>query len=256
MFGNNNGFPLVDRFLGYFQSSEGSHKDFLKARMSRSRSFEQYDFNIKLLDTTNIWTIAATSQATTWAVLAEPGGWIRGVTGASVATGALQIQGPQKYWNGTKGAGMAALIRLSAVTNVRLEMGFADVLPSISTTALNLASNSFNSVAAGAVYLYDEGLGASTAMAGLYTIGSSTAYAALATSGSASFQSAATLFVAMEIIGRTVKLWVGDGPNPTASVTTGVTAADGVLPFIMAKTQSGSKNVDIDAIWTWTNGRN
>lgn len=254
MFGNSNPFPLIDGFLERFQP-KGYRRDFLSARSSRSRSFDTHDFNIKAIDTTSTWTVAATSTATTWAVLAEPGGWIRGVTGASVATGALQIQAPQKYWNGTKGAGMAALIRLSAVTNIRVEMGFADVLPAIGTTALNLASNSFNSVASGTVYLYDEGVGASAAMSGLYTIGTSTAYGAVATTTNR-FQSAATLFVAMEIIGRNVNLWVGDGDAPLVRATNAVTAADGILPFIMAKTQSGSKNVDIDTIWTWTNGRN
>ena len=254
-FGNDSPFPLSDAFLSRFTPPRSYHADFMKARPSRTRAFETYDFNVKALDTTNQWTIAATSTATTWAVLAEPGGWIRGVTGASVATGALQIQAPQKYWNGTTGAGMAALIRLSAVTNIRVEMGFADVLPAVGTTAVNTASGSFNSIAAGAVYLYDDGVSASTATTGLYTIGSSTAFASVATTTNR-FQSAATLFVAMEISGRNVNLWVGDGAAPLVSVTNGVTAADGILPFIMAKTASGSKNVDIDTLWTWTNGRN
>ncbi len=255
MFGNTNPFPLIDRFMDSAFGGRGRKTDILRARASRSRSFEHYDFNVKALDTTNQWTVGATSTATTWAVLAEPGGWIRGVTGASVATGALQLSIPQKYWNGTKGAGMAALIRLSAVTNIRLEMGFADVLPAVGTTAVNYASNAFNSIASGAVYLYDEGVAASTAVSGLYTIGTSTAYAAVATTTNR-FSSAATLFVAMEIIGRNVMLWVGDGETPLVKATNATTAADGWIPFIMAKTASGSKNVDIDAIWTWTNGRN
>lgn len=254
MFGNTNGFPLSLRFLESFQP-KGKRYDMLAARADRSLSFEKYDFNIKAIDTTNQWTVGATSTATTWAVLAEPGGWIRGVTGASVATGALQIQAPQKYWNGTRGAGMAALIRLSAVTNIRLEMGFADVLPAVGTTALNLASNSFNSIASGAVYLYDDGVGASTAMTGLYTIGTSVAYNAVATTTNR-FASAATLFVAVEINGTNVSCWAGDGDAPVATRAGGVTAADGLLPFIMAKTAGGSRNVDIDCLWTWTLGRN
>lgn len=252
MFGNDSPFPLVDAFIRRFKP-RGYEEDFLKARASRSRSFECHDFNRSIAaDVTNVWTVGATSTATTWASLAEAGGWIRGVTGASVATGALQIQAPGKFWTGTSGAGMAALIRLSAVTNIRVEMGFADVLPAVGTTAINYASNAFNSVAAGAVYLYDNGVAASAAVSGLYTIGSSTAYAAVATSSA--FSSAATLFVAMEIIGRNVSLWVGDVNTPV-TVTNGVTAADGILPFIMAKTAAASKNVDIDTIWTWTNGR-
>lgn len=254
MFGTSSPFPLSLARLRKF-TGKGPRYDYLASLASRSASFEKYDFNVKALDTTNLWTVTAHSTSTTWAVLAEPGGWIRGVTGASVATGAVQIQAPQKYWNGTKGAGMAALIRMSAVTNVRVEVGFADVLPAIGTTALNLASNAFNSIAAGAVYLYDEGVGASAAMSGLYTIGSSVAYGAIATTTNR-YASGVTLFVMMEISGTTVRLWSGDGDTPVAQATGAVTAADGLLPFIMAKTQSGSKNIDIDCIWTWTLGRN
>lgn len=252
MFGTSAPFPLSDRILRKF-TGKGNRFDFLAARASRSRSFEHYDFNVKALDTTNQWTVGATSTATTWTVLAEPGGWIRGVTGASVATGSLQISIPTKYWNGTKGAGFASLIRLSAVTEIRVEQGFADVLPAVNTTALNLASNAFNSVASGAVYLYDHT--GSTTTSGLYTIGTSTAYGAVATTTNR-YDSAATLFVALEVTGRSVQLWVGDGDQPIARVAAGTTAADGWIPFIMAKTSSGSKNVDIDTIWTWTNGRN
>ncbi len=252
MFGTSSAFPLSDRILRKF-AGKGSRFDFLAARASRSRSFEQFDFNVKAIDTTNQWTVGATSTATTWAVLAEPGGWIRGVTGASVATGALQISIPTKYWNGTKGAGFASLIRLSAVTEIRVEQGFADVLPAVGTTAVNLASNAFNSVASGAVYLYDHT--GSTTTTGLHTIGTSTAYGAVATTTNR-YDSAATLFVALEVIGRSVSLWLGDGDAPITKVAAGTTAADGLIPFIMVKTSSGSKNVDVDTIWAWANGRN
>lgn len=252
MFGTSSPFPLSDRILRKF-TGKGSRYDFLASRASRSRSFETYDFNVKAIDTTNQWTVGATSTATTWAVLAEPGGWIRGVTGASVATGALQISIPSKYWNGTKGAGFASLIRLSAVTEVRVEQGFADVLPAVGTTAVNLASNAFASVAAGAVYLYDHT--GSTTTSGLYTIGTSVAYNAVATTTNR-YASGVTLFVALEINGTSAQVWVGDGDQPLARVASGVAAADAFIPFVMAKTSSGSKNIDIDCLWTWTNGRN
>lgn len=250
-FGNDSAFPLHDEQIKKW-SQRGYMMDFLKARASASRSFETFDFNVKAIDTTNQWTVGATSTATTWAVLAEPGGWIRGVTGASVATGALQISIPSKYWNGTTGAGFASLIRLSAVTEVRLEQGFADVLPAVGTTAVNLASNAFASVAAGAVYLYDHT--GSTTTSGLYTIGTSVAFSATATTTNR-YASAVTLFVAVEIDGTTAKLWVGPPASPLAVKTSAVAAADAFIPFIMAKTSSGSKNIDIDCIWTWTLGR-
>jgi hypothetical protein len=255
MLGNANPFPLSDRFIESFQP-KGREHDFLKARASASRSFETHDFNRSVTaDVTNNWTVGATSTATTWAMLAEPGGWLRGVTGASVATGALQLYAPNKMWNGTSGAGFASLIRLSAVTNIRVEQGFADVIPAVGTTALNLASNSFNSITAGAVYLYDEGVGASAAMSGLYTIGTSVAYGAVATTTNR-YASGVTLFVAMEIIGTTVSVWIGNNNGaPLVKATSAIAAADTFVPFIAVKTASGSKNVDIDTLWTWTNGR-
>ena len=255
-FGNDSPFPLYDTVLGRW-AQRGWQMDFMKARASRSRSFECLDMNFpNSVALSSALTVGATSTGTTWAILAEPGGWVRGVTGASVATGAAALSISQKYWNGTKGAGMAALIRLSAVTNVRVEMGFADVLPAIGTSMINTASQSFVSAVSGAVYLYDEGVSASAAISGLYTIGTSNAYGVVATTGKATFSSAATLFVALEIIGTGVQLWVGEGSQPQAVAASAFTAADGVFPFLQVKTASGSKNVDVDTFWHWTNGRN
>lgn len=250
MFGNSNPFPLSDAFLRRF-SSKGDRHDYLKARMSRSRSFEQYDFNVQAVDTTNVWTVGAHSTSSTWAVLAEAGGWIRGGTGASVATGAVQLSQLQKYWTGTSGAGMAALIRMSAVTAVRVELGFADVLPAVGTHAVNLASNAFNSIASGVVYVFDVSTAITT---GLYGIGTSTAFNSVATTTNR-FASGVTMFVAIEIAGRNANLYLGDGPAPVATATNITTAADGLRPFIMATTLGGAKNIDLDAFWTWTNGR-
>lgn len=256
MFGNRNPFPLADAFIRSF-TQRGREHDFLKARASKSRSFETYDFNQAAQSGAqySLWTVAATSTSTTWAALAEPGGWLRGVTGASVTTGALQLSGNTKFFNGTKGAGMATLIRLSAVTEVRLEQGFADVVPAVGTNVVaSLTSSTMNSVTTGVVYLYDHvsGTGQTT---GLYAIGSSTGVNQLATT-TMRYDSAATLFVALEIKGRKASLWVGDGANPIAEIALATTAADSWAPFINVKTSSGSKNVDVDCIWTWTDGRN
>jgi hypothetical protein len=255
MFGNSSPFPLADRFLESFQP-KGRRHDFLKARASRNRSFEVHDFNRSVTaDITNNWTVAASSTGTTWAMLAEPGGWIRGVTGASVATASLQLYAPNKMWNGVAGCGFASLIRLSAITDIRLEQGFADVLPANATTVINLASGAFQSVVTGAVYLYDHVTSsASITTTGLYTVGTSVAYSAVATTTNR-YASGVTLFVAMEIIGTTVTLWVGDGSQPLASKTAAISTADAFVPFIAVKTLGASKNVDVDTLWTWTNGR-
>lgn len=254
MFGLSTPFPLSIARLRKF-TGKGPRYDFLATMASKDLSFEKYDFNIKALDTTNQWTVGATSTATTWAVLAEPGGWIRGVTGASVATAALQLSIPQKYWNGTRGAGFASLIRLSAVTDIRIEQGFADVLPAVATHAVNVASNAFNSVTTGAVYLFDNGVAASSTVTGLYTVGVSTAFNAVTTSTNR-YASGVTLFVALEIDGTEVRVWAGDGDAPVASHVGAFAASESWLPFINVKGLGASKNVDIDCLWTWTLDRN
>lgn len=256
-FGNDSPFPLSDSFISRFKTTKGWEVDFLKARQSASRSFEAHDFTRSVAaDITNIWTIGASSTATTWAVLAEAGGWVRGVTGASVATGAVSLQGISKFWTGTSGAGFASLIRLSAITDVRLEQGFADVLPTNGTTMVNLASAAFSSTVNAAVYLYDH-LTASVSVTttGLYTVGTSVAYSAVATTTNR-YASGVTLFVALEVDGTTAKVWVGPpSGGPLAVKHAAVTAATGMVPFISATTASGSKNIDVDCIWTWTLGR-
>jgi hypothetical protein len=257
MFGNTNPFPFFDKYIESHVSPKGLKYDlFANNEFTRSRQIRKHEFDRSVAgDITNVWTVLATSTATTWAVLAEPGGWVRGVTGASVATGAVGLHGPNKFWNGTKGAGFASLIRLSAVTNVRLEQGFVDVAPAVGVTAVNYASNTFNSVTTGAVYLFDNGVAASSTVTGLFTIGVSTAFQSVATTTNR-YASGVTLFVAMEINGTTVTLWAGDGETPLAKITSAFAASEAWVPYIHAKTASGSVNVDLDALWTWTIGRN
>jgi hypothetical protein len=255
MLGSSSPFPLQDRIIRKF-TGKGPRYDFLATMASKDRSFEKHDFTNSIAgDVTNKWTVAASSTATTWAVLAEPGGWIRGVTGASVATAALQIYAPSKFWNGTRGAGFASLIRLSAETDIRLEQGFADVVPASATHAVNTASNAFNSVTTGAVYLFDNGTSASATITGLYTIGTSTAFNAIATTTNR-YASGVTLFVAMEIDGTEVRVWAGDGDTPVVSHVGAFAASESWVPFINVKGLGASKNVDIDCLWTWTLDRN
>ena len=254
-FGNDSSFPLHDGMMSRW-AQRGYMLDFLKARASASRSFETHDFNRSVTaDITNNWTVAASSTATTWAMLAEPGGWIRGVTGASVATAALQLYAPNKMWSGATGGGFASLIRLSAITDIRLEQGFADVMPASATTMVNTASNAFQSATVAAVYLYDNGVSASTTVTGLYTVGASIAFSAVSTTTNR-YASGVTLFVALELDGQTAKLWIG-GPSggPLAVKHSAIEAATGLFPFINVKGLGATKNVDIDTLWTWTNSR-
>lgn len=250
-FGNDSPFPLSDAFISRFKSSRGWELDFLKARASKSRSFEHYDFNIKALDTTNVWSVAAGASATTWAVLAAAGGWIRGVSGATAATSGLQLSMPTSYWTGAANAGFAILYRLSVITETRVEMGFVNALPAVNTPIVNsLVTPTFNTAATGALWVYDNASAVTTS--GLYTIGSAAAAQKVATTTQRPV-AATTHFAAIEVIGQTVTLWLGDVSAPMATLTLGVTAADALIPvFSHKKSDTTTSNVDIDTIWTWS----
>jgi hypothetical protein len=250
MFGNTNPFPLSDAFLEGFKP-KGRLYDFLAARASKSRSFEHYDFNVKALDTTNVWTAASGSGTTTWAVRAEAGGWIRGVGGTSSAVSGLQLSIPQKYWTGAAKAGMAVIFRLSDISEARFSAGFADALPSVNTRVVNsLATPSFNTATAGAMYVYDHT--GTTTTSGLYTIGTSSTAAKVATTTNRPVNTTSG-FMAIECNGAAVSLWLNDVRNPIATQANGLTPTDGMLLFLeFMQSDGNSSNVDVDAIWHWS----
>lgn len=232
------GSPLFE-FLDYFSL--------------RDISFEKFDFNIKALDTTNQWTVAAGATATTWAVNASVGGWLRGVTGTTAATSGLQLSIPQKYWKGDNNAGMAVLFRTSAITELRVEIGFADALPSVNTTIVNsLTTPSYNTATDAALYVYDHT--GTTTTTGLYTDG--TGFTAAKSTVSAPAPAANTpFFVAVQLIGDNAYLFAGDMQTPTAQLrnTSYVEGGNGVLPVVSLKgSDTTSKNVDIDFFAHWS----
>lgn len=261
MLGNSNAFPLSVANLNRREGNARA-KDFLQMLMSRDYAVERYDFNVKAIDTTNTWTTACGATTTDWAVLAAAGGWIRGVTGTTTATAGLQLYQPQKYWTGTSVAGAAFLWKANVVQGVTVEMGFADALPAVSTTVINNATTpTFNTSVDVAMFLYQH-TGNATAVpdrVGLYVNNSSAAtaqkgLASIATLGANPGPVAATShFVAIEIQGTNVQLWIGDQTDPVAHLTDAITAANGVLPFFSVKgNNSTSKNVDLDTVWTWS----
>lgn len=248
--GNRNPFPLSDKGVGRF-TSDGFRQDFLKYFATRSRSYEIYDFNIKALDTTNIWTVGAGATATTWAVRAEAGGWIRGVGGTTAATSGLQLSRPNKYMTGTSKCGMAILYRLSAITEVRFEAGLVDALPAVNTTVVNnLTTPTFNTTASAALWVFDHT--GSTTTSGLYTDGSAVAAQKVATTTKRPAVDTVH-FVAIEVDGQKISLWTGDSLSPVAALSAGITAADGLIPVVsFKKSDTTDMNVDIDFVATWS----
>lgn len=251
MLGNQNPFPLSVRNLD-LQVGNARIKDFLALRCDRDYAVEKYDFNRSVAaDITNTWTVAAGATATTWAMRAEAGGWIRGVSGTTAATSGLQMYIPTAFFTGTSTAGVAFLWRPSVITETRFEMGFVNALPAVNTAIVNsLATPTFNTTATAALFVFDHT--GSTTTAGLYTDGSGVAAQKAAVTTNLPV-AATTHFVAIEVVGQTVMLWLDNNPAPVATLTSAVTAADALLPaFSHKKSNTTTSNVDIDTIWTWS----
>lgn len=260
MRGNLNPFPLSDKFIES-TGMRGRKFDLLSFRASRNLSLECDDFNYKAINTTHTYTACSGGTATAWAVQAAAGGWIMGDTGVTTACAALQLYRPTKYWTGSAKAGMAVLWKSDVVEGVTVEIGFVDALPAINTTVINNATTpTFNTSVDVAMFLYQHTGNATAApnRVGLYAANSSAATAqksvvTIGAVGGAPGPAAATEhFVAIELIGTTVYCWIGDGGVPL-KLTSAITAANGVIPFISVKgANSTAKQVSIDAIWTWS----
>jgi hypothetical protein len=239
------GFGLAERKL---ETSWGRGKRFDALRMLMLRDWggtnPVNDFLVKAFDTTNFWSVANGAGATTWAILAEIGGFIRGVTGATAATSGLQLQyAAQKYYKGQYGALLHCLLKISAITEIRVEIGFVDALPAVNTTIVNsLATPTFNTTASGAVFVFDNA--SSVITMGLYGIG--TGVAANKAAVTAPAVAVDTLYsVTVLLLNGKALLFLGDADVPCASVN--IKNSDGLIPVVSVKgSDTNSKNVDID----------
>lgn len=239
------GFGLAERKLATIFGN-GHRLDALRMLMLRDWGGVSpvNDFLTKAFDTTNFWSVASGATATTWAVLAEVGGYIRGITGTTAATSGLQLQyGAQKYYKGQYGALLQCLLKISAITEIRVEIGFVDALPAVNTSIINsLSTPTFNTTASAAVFVFDH-TGSTTTM-GLYGIG--TGVAANKTAVTAPAPVADTLYpVTVLLINSKALLFLGDADVPAASVD--IKNSDGLIPVISVKgSNTTSKNIDVD----------
>jgi hypothetical protein len=245
-------FPLSKRSLRKF-TGLGPRYEFLEMFAKRDFAFEWFDFNVKALDTTNLWTVAAGATATTWAVNASVGGWIRGASGTTAATSGLQIYRPNKFVKGDNGCGMIVGFRFDIFDEIRLEMGFADALPAVNTNVVNnISTPTFNTAADVALYMIDEASSVTTT--GFYTDG--TSITAAKTAVTAPVPVVDTLFTAMiQVQDNQAYLFLNDLDSPVASHanTDYIEGGNGLLPFFSQKTSdTNSKNIDIDFIGVWS----
>lgn len=157
------------------------HYQFLDNLSLRDVVYFFDDFDELVLDTTNRWSVGAGASATTWAILqtasvAGQDGMLRGVSGSTAATSALQLFRPVMF-KGDNFCGMEVYWKSSVLVNKRVEIGFANAAPAINTTIINnITTPTFNTVTDAAVYMFDNASATNTM--GLYTLNSDGATAA------------------------------------------------------------------------------
>lgn len=92
--------------------------------MRRSILYNMYDFETKAFDTTNLFNVSKDTNATNFAVLAGPGGTLRGVAATTNGEGCGVLG--TAVLAGNQNVGMEVRMRLSYVTNMQWEIGFTN----------------------------------------------------------------------------------------------------------------------------------
>lgn len=197
------------------------------------------------------FTVAAGATATTWTTSAYAGGMVRGASGTTAATSGLQISTPA-IWYGDQYAGCEVRVRNSVITEQRLEIGFADALPSVNTLiSSNLSTPTFNTAADVAIYLQDHATATTTS--GFYTDGTSITAAKTATTTNR-FAADTWYTVRIQLMVNQARLWINGIPM-VSHKTPGTDYIEGgtALKFVISSKRSDTtdSNIDIDYIRVW-----
>lgn len=239
----------LQRFAGGSLSKEFQ---FLQQLARRNVFWKHEDFDHLALDLTNNWTEAHGATTTTWAISVTPGsdGWIRGIAGTTAATSGLQLYTKETYLT-SKRPGFEMGFQSSVITEVRLEAGFVNALPSVNTKVTNsLATPSFNTTTQAAIWLYDDA--SSTITAGKYTKGTAV------TAAKDAFTSGLTAATYMVLRGECAgtgtlfSVWENGNQMSPAGVTALLTITTEMIWAFSQKTNDTTdKNIDIDYITLW-----
>lgn len=179
-------------------------------------------------------------------------GWIRATTGtAGDDTASASIIGPAIYF-GTRNPGIEIRFRpVTAVTEARIEMGFIDVVPGSTKSAINsLTVPSVNtSVVEAALYVYNHT--GSTTTNELVTIGSSISAQKATFTPPTAIAAATAYTVRLQVVGGTdVMIWM-DG-QLMGTLRAAIAGSVGLCPWARVSASNGtSKSLEIDYIETW-----
>lgn len=242
------GYPLSREELRKTMGGKSALYEFLNHYALKSTVFFKDDFTGKALNTTNDWTVDAGATATTWALTAGPGGFVRGVTGTTAATSGLQLIYPLLQLSGDKNAGVLFRWRTSDITELRFECGLVNALPSVNTPVVNsMATPTFNTTAQAAVWLYNH-TGTTTTM-GLYGIGSDKAANKTASTTGAPVNDT-WQYVRIQTLTDKAFVFINDAQKAVAGVT--IQGGDALYLAVSVKNNSTtSQNVDLDLVAAW-----
>lgn len=205
---------------------------------------------------TDLWAaITPGATATLYTIQSDENGTIKGIHGTTAATSGLQWAG-KLHFRGDRDCGM--LVRLKVDTDVselRVEVGFADALPAINTNVVNsLATPTFNTAADVACWVYDHA--SSTTTSGLYTDGA--AITAAKTAGTVSALVADTYkWIGLQISGDFVQCFEGGANGPMRLVADrgrvqSIEGGNAVLPFVASKLSDTTDcAIFLDRVMVW-----
>lgn len=250
------GSPLSIRQLRAGIGTKGPLFDYLKhfARRDVVNHFDDF-----LVDTLNtFWTAVANgggASAASFTVNVQENGVIRATTGtANDDTASASLIGAAN-WYGDRNCGIEIRWKpITAVTDVRIEMGFVDVVPSSNKPiGNNISTPTVNaSVVDAAVYLYNES--SSTATSELLTIGTTISAAKSTFTPPTTIAAGTYNVVRLQLIGNQVFLWM-DGQlmaSHAAAATDYVEGGSALAPFVYIKALSAtSKSIDLDYVHVW-----
>ena len=239
------GFGDLERLFG-----RGDLTEILRPLALRDLVYERFDFNLKALDATNIWNVAAGGGATTWAINTQESGVVRGVPGATAATSGLQLSLPANY-KGDRNCGMEVRYKLSDISEIRLEIGFVNALPAVNTTVINsLVTPTVNTSTEVGMYVYDHATATTTT--GLYTLGSGGFSAARVATTTNRPVNDTYQVVTVQVIGNQVVVFV-DGVHLASSGVDKIEGGTAIIPAISIKqSDTNTSNVDLDYLAVWS----
>ncbi len=190
-----------------------------------------------------------------WAINVQEDGWIRATTGtAGDATTTMSLIGPAIYY-GDRNPGMEVRFKpITAVTEVKIEMGFVDVVPSSNATVVNsVTTPTVNaSVVDAAVYHFRN---ASSVITNTFaTIGTTISAAKTAFTPPTAVAANTKYRIRIQLIGNTAYLLMDDvlvASHKTAG-TDYVEGGNPLAPWIAVQASNGtSKSLDVDYIDRW-----